>query len=115
MLKARGPWTRPYLFTAIRHRFIDCCRRELVSDCEPLDEQRAAAHGDERAWPAGHNGPIDRRLIDRALGQLREEERAVLYLAAVEDYTAQQIAQLFDWPRGTVLSRRSGNLAATIC
>ena len=28
----------------------------------------------------------------------------VLFLAAVEEYTAQQIAELLEWPRGTVLS-----------
>jgi RNA polymerase sigma-70 factor (ECF subfamily) len=40
----------------------------------------------------------------RVLGELRTEERAVLYLSAVENYTAQQIADLLEWPRGTVLS-----------
>ncbi len=42
--------------------------------------------------------------LDSALGRLRPEERAVLYLSAVEGFTAKQIGELLDWPRGTVLS-----------
>ena len=42
--------------------------------------------------------------MESALGRLRPEERAVLYLAAVENYTARQIGELLGWPRGSVLS-----------
>ena len=39
-----------------------------------------------------------------ALGRLRPEERAVIYLADVEGYTARETADLLEVPRGTVLS-----------
>ena len=42
--------------------------------------------------------------MDAALGRLRIEEREALYLAAVEGYTASEIAELTDRPRGSVLS-----------
>ena len=44
----------------------------------------------------------ERRL--RALGLLRPVERAVMLLSAVEGYTAREIGELLDAPRGTVLS-----------
>ena len=42
--------------------------------------------------------------MDAALERLRPEEREALYLAAVEGYTASEIAKLTDRPRGSVLS-----------
>ena len=38
------------------------------------------------------------------MGLLRTEERAVLVLSAVEGYTAREIGEMLDAPRGTVLS-----------
>ena len=42
--------------------------------------------------------------LDRGLGLLRSEEREVLFLAAVEGYTAREIAAATERPRGTVTS-----------
>ena len=42
--------------------------------------------------------------LDRALSRLRPQERAALVLSAVEGYTAREIAEFLDCPRGTVLS-----------
>jgi RNA polymerase sigma-70 factor, ECF subfamily len=42
--------------------------------------------------------------LHEALGSLREDERETLFLAVVEGYTAEEIAQLSGRPRGTVLS-----------
>lgn len=104
VLRARGPWSRGYLFSAIRSRFIDDCRRRKIVVFEPLPED--TAHSGNGA----EDEPIDEGLfagngaLDAALGKLKPEERTVLFLAAVEEYTAQQIAELLAWPRGTVLS-----------
>ena len=37
ILRARGPWHRGYLFTAIRSQFVDHCRRNQRAFAEPLD------------------------------------------------------------------------------
>ena len=49
-----------------------------------------------------HSGLGDE--MHRALGRLRDDEREVLFLAAVEGYTATELAELTDKPRGTILS-----------
>jgi len=105
VLRARGPWKPGYLFSAIRSRFVDDCRRRRVAVFEPLPEE---------PQPSGNGIDEDLLLEDRlldgngaldaALEKLKPEERTVLFLAAVEDYTAQQIAEFLEWPRGTVLS-----------
>lgn len=105
VLRARGPWKREYLFTTVRNRFVDQCRRDkrvgfqsldAVDEIETRDESQL--WDDEVSWVASNGA------FDRALGTLRAEERAVLYLAALEGYSAREIGVLLDWPRGTVLS-----------
>lgn len=105
VLQAKGPWSRAYLFATIRSRFIDHWRRERAVRQLPFDEAVASE------WNGQVRDEEDERVscatngkLDEALASLRPQERAVLYLSVVEDYTAQDIADLFDWPRGTVLS-----------
>ncbi len=105
LLKARGPWTRAYLFAAIRNRFVDNCRRERLIAFEPLEDCAGEElDGDEQLWSDDGNLLVEDAQLDLALGRLRPEERAVLLLSAVEGHTARQIAELLDCPRGTVLS-----------
>lgn len=107
VLKIKGPWNRQYLFTTIRHRFIDHCRRENRVAFEPLDHHPEFEQGDtdeSNAWFIEENISNANGRFEQMLGKLRSQERAVLYLAAVEGFTAKQIADLLDWPRGTVLS-----------
>jgi DNA-directed RNA polymerase specialized sigma24 family protein len=47
--------------------------------------------------------PLDPELAS-ALQQLRPDERELLYLSAVEEYSANEIAKLTHKPRGTILS-----------
>lgn len=107
LLKARGPWTRAYLFAAIRNRFVDHCRREKLIAFEPLEDRAGeGTDGDEQLWSndGDENLMLEDGKLDLALGRLRPEERAVLLLSAVEGHTAREIAELLDCPRGTVLS-----------
>lgn len=109
VLKANGPWKRQYLFTAIRHRFIDHCRRENRVAFEPLLDQPelnydANSELEPDDWSIDETKANTNGAFDRALNSLRDQERAVLYLAAVEGMTASQIGELLEWPRGTVLS-----------
>jgi RNA polymerase sigma-70 factor (ECF subfamily) len=105
ILRCRGPWSREYLFTTIRNRFIDEYRRDKRVEVEPLEGHAEVEAGpDPQDWDVGSPFAATNGLFDEALGHLNPDERAVLYLAAVEEYTAQQIANLLDRPRGTVLS-----------
>ncbi len=105
VIRAKGPWKRSYLFTTIRNRYIDQWRRRKRVVMEPLP-------GDEDTRSAGPSGfraedqPVYARKseLEEALGRLKPEERNVLYLSAVEGYTAQEIGEMLSKPRGSVLS-----------
>jgi len=103
VLKARGPREIGYLFAAIRSRFVDQTRRkriELVEALPPEELERIA--DDERSWqPEISLGSKD---LEAALAKLRPEEREILFLQAVEGFTAKEIGELTGRPRGTVLS-----------
>ncbi|MCH9034556.1 MAG: RNA polymerase sigma factor [Planctomycetes bacterium] len=111
VLKADGPWDVGYLFATIRNRFIDLHRRDGRWDTVPLDHATdtpddATDVPDDMSpefWN-GKNLMLGDGLMEAALEKLRPEERAVLYLAAVEEYSARKIGELLEWPRGTVLS-----------
>jgi RNA polymerase sigma-70 factor (ECF subfamily) len=104
VIRARGPWTRRFVFTVIRNRFIDQFRRERKLSLESLDQHpEAGAEAEERLWDV-RLSPLSNGEVGRALGRLRPEEREALVLSAVEGYTAQEIAELWNSPRGTVLS-----------
>ncbi len=106
ILRARGPWHRGYLFTAIRSQFVDHCRRNQRAFAEPLDpgsieqENATSCCDDADELVSAVNG-----TVEKALSRLKSEERAVLFLAIVGGHTAAEIAELLGWPRGTVLSR----------
>ncbi|MAG32407.1 MAG: RNA polymerase subunit sigma-70 [Deltaproteobacteria bacterium] len=104
-LAAQAPWRVGYFFAAIRSRFIDQQRRQRLVVVEPIGSQ------DELARVGSFTDPRDEELVqadrdslDRALGRLRAEEREMLFLSAVEGYTAREIAELTGHPRGTILS-----------
>ncbi len=103
ILRAGGPWQRGYLFTTIRNRFIDQYRRERLVVIEPLDD---ADRGDVQRldWRETETFRAELDTLQQALATLRAEEREALYLAAVEGYTAAEVADLTHRPRGTVLS-----------
>ena len=104
-LAAQASWRVGYLFAAIRSRFIDHYRREMLAIVEPIGAEeelaRAGAFADLRDEEIVQ---ADLDSLARALGKLRAEEREALFLAAVEGYTAQEIAELTGRPRGTILS-----------
>ncbi len=101
VMQADGPHSRTYLFSAIRSRFLNSHRREklvLIVSLEELDGIAHDACNDEGLQE------INDELLVRAIGELRSVEREVLFLMVVEGYTAQEVADLTDRPRGTVLS-----------
>ena len=116
ILRCGGPWSREYLFTTIRNRFIDQYRHDKRIEIEPLENRaELEAELDSQEWDDDVPFAATNGLFNEALGRLSADERAVLYLAAVEECTAQQIANLLDRPRGTVLStihRARGKLRA---
>ena len=104
VLRAGGAQTIAYMFSSIRSRFINQCRRDQLVPMMQLDE--AMNQGLLDATASMTDGLISAgdESVEQALSRLRPVEREALYLAAVEGYTAQEIADLTQQGRGTVLS-----------
>ena len=90
-----------YARTIIRNRFIDDCRHRNIIHFDSI-EQDAPILLDESDL---ESLMIDRDTIDKLLSQLDNAEREILFLWAVEGYTAAEIAEQTLVPRGTVLAR----------
>ena len=95
--KRGGPWEVPYIITTIRNSYIDNLRRSRKLDFYPIDEEDLV-------------GDVDMMLssfdpeLESALAQLQEDVRELLYLSVVEEYSASELADLTQRPRGTILS-----------
>jgi RNA polymerase sigma-70 factor (ECF subfamily) len=88
-----GPW----LHRIVVNRAIDHARaRKLRGEVPADDRLDLAAAADER--------PFDARLV-AGLATLDPEQRAVIVLRHLLEYTPGEIADLLDLPRGTVNSR----------
>jgi RNA polymerase sigma-70 factor (ECF subfamily) len=91
-----GPW----LHRIVVNRAIDWARARSLRGEVGVDEALAAAED-------GHGG-----LPLRALAALPPEQRAVIVLRHLLEYTPGEIARLLDLPRGTVNSRLRRGLDA---
>ena len=96
-----GPWHAGYVLTAVRNRFLDLRRRPAIFD---RDADETALGDPDNGSAPDSVAPFAADALQGALGHLREDEREVLFLHAVEGLTASEIGALTERPRGTVLS-----------
>jgi len=87
-----GPW----LHRIVVNRAIDWGRREAL--------RRSAGDPEEHSEAAAATDAIGGELMP-ALAQLPPEQRAVVVLRHLLEYTPGEIARMLDVPRGTVNSR----------
>lgn len=103
ILGSGAKWERSYLFATLRNRFIDRYRRNRKIMFLSLEAEDDVSNDvKDENWDSADvllNGQLE-----RALASLRAEERETLFLAVVEGYTAEEIAELTSRPRGTILS-----------
>lgn len=108
----RGGDIRAWLFTILRHAFLDECRRrgrqpivEIESDDADALESMVATGS---LVPSAETEAL-RRLpseeIERAIASLPEDWRMMILLADVEDFSYREIAETMNIPMGTVMSR----------
>lgn len=90
-----------YVRKIIRNQFIDDCRRQQRIAFESLEDS-APSLADERNLD---DIIISKRELEYLWQQLNTAEREVLYLWAVMEYSAQEISNELEQPRGTILSR----------
>ncbi|MGH2974337.1 MAG: RNA polymerase sigma factor [Solirubrobacterales bacterium] len=86
----------PWLHRIVVNRAIDWGRREAL--------RASAGDPDERAGPRQVDEPPGGELMP-ALAQLPPEQRAVVVLRYLLEYTPGEIGRMLELPRGTVNSR----------
>ena len=94
-----------YMMRLIRNEFIDQIRRSRFQqdvDAETLDKMSDVAVLDEMSMEDIY---IQQCEVEALLNTMRPDERELLFLWAVEEYTIDEIAKLKQVPRGTLLSR----------
>ncbi|MCK5726236.1 MAG: RNA polymerase sigma factor [Thiotrichaceae bacterium] len=95
-------YKKAYLRRIIRNQFIDNTRREKCVEFESLGDDGDVIALDTRPLD---NMLIDEEMIDLIGSFLNVSEREIIFLWAVEGYTAKEIANEIESPRGTVLSK----------
>jgi RNA polymerase sigma-70 factor (ECF subfamily) len=91
-----------YLFRSIRNIFIDKKRFDSRWLMVPEDQQDNTVDIGPDTLEAT---TINQNLLKKLWEELNPIERELLYLWAVEEYTIDEISQLTDTSRGTLLSR----------
>ena len=94
-----------YLKRMIRNEFVDQTRKNrFYRDIEPDALCRIS---DEKALNelSMEDVFVQQSEVAALLGTMQPEERELLYLWAVEEYTIDEIAQIKQVPRGTLLSK----------
>lgn len=97
-----------YMFRIVRNAFIDTVRRAKIRRHDEWEDGM-----DSRLDPTESNLhlsslehiAIEREQVEQVLALLTEEQRELLFLWAVEGYTIQEIADMTQTPKGTLLSR----------
>jgi RNA polymerase sigma-70 factor, ECF subfamily len=97
-----GSDLRAWLFTIMHNIFVNQVRSRLRHQHEALESDVAveAMRVSEPDW-------LELRDLDSALAQLPHEQRAVLLLVGLEQFTYEEAARVLQIPIGTVMSRLS--------
>ena len=96
-----------YLFRIVRNAFIDQKRRQKGKSWESWEDAEHEVHTNVvcAGFQSMDDILIDREEVGVIMEQLPPSHRELLYLWAVEGYTVQEISDLQEVPRGTLLAR----------
>lgn len=89
-----------YFRRVIRNHFIDHLRKEGKYEMTELDENVISAQESNL-----ENIIVNKEQTLIILNELGGQDRELLYLWAVEEYTSKELSDLLKVPRGTILSR----------
>ena len=103
--RRRGGDLRGWVYTILYHRFVsDRHRQRLRREHASLSNLQQA---EQPSVEGGQDGALARRDLVRGLATLSEEQRSVLLLVGVEDFSYEEAASILELPIGTVMSRLS--------
>lgn len=91
-----------YLLTAVRNQYFDQHRRNQVLEYTPVTETESVVH---LGTAALEDTLIRADQVEQIWRLLRDAEREVLFLWAVEGFTVSEISDHTGVPRGTLLAR----------
>lgn len=100
--KPDSPQTTAYLRRIIRNQFIDNARRAKCVPFESLADENEASTIDIQPLD---NLLINEERVDQIWKLLNTSEREIVFLWAIEGYTAKEISEEINVPRGTILSK----------
>lgn len=92
----------PFLKRIIKNQQIDNYRHDKIIDFDSFDDN---------VFPLDYDAKdlegliINEDMVDKILSSLNTDEREVIFYWAYEGYTAQQISDILEIPRGTILSK----------
>lgn len=104
-----GSNLRAWLFTIMHHQNADLVRRS-VREGRAVEIDDTVALPDTRPFGTAATDPAWRlpvRDLERALARIREEQRRVILLIALESISYEEAAAILDVPIGTIRSRLS--------
>jgi RNA polymerase sigma-70 factor (ECF subfamily) len=98
----QGSDLRAWLFTIMHNIYVNQARARMRRQHEALETEPAAeaVRAPEPDW-------LELRDIDGALARLPDEQRAVVLLVGLEQFTYEEAARVLDVPIGTIMSRLS--------
>jgi RNA polymerase sigma-70 factor (ECF subfamily) len=98
----QGSDLRAWLFTIMHNIYVNQIRSRIRRQHEALDAEPGAdaARTPEPDW-------LELRDLEAALARLSEEQRAVVLLVGLEQFTYEETARVLGVPTGTVMSRLS--------
>ena len=99
------PGTRldSWMYRIIQTTWIDQTRRQR-SDTVSLESEKMPETQDRRSGNVAENhNMLDR--VSQVLNQLPEDQRVVLLMIAVEGRSYQEVSNMLEVPKGTVMSR----------
>jgi RNA polymerase sigma-70 factor, ECF subfamily len=96
---------RNWLYTILHNRFVTEQKRQKRHIWKSIFTE--TVEEDLPLIEGGQDGALAYRDLLRGFSELPEEQRSVLFLVAVEDFTYAETASILGVPIGTVMSRLS--------
>lgn len=93
---------KQYVYRIFRNQFIDDMRKKQRWQFEEFEDQSNVSllRSDHM-----NDDLVSQEEVDLILSHLPPNDRELLFLWAVEEFTVQEIADLMEVPKGTLLSR----------